>query len=458
MTARVEVRPGAYQDSVRLMTASEQLTADPAVEHALIAMGTPLNVELLGAQGYALPAVGAADLVIAYRAEPSEHDRIAALIDRILAGPTGDRGRSSSVNEASPRTIRGAGDAVGATVALISVPGPHAFREAIEAIEAGLHPIVFSDNVSVDHERVLKSAASAAGLVAMGPDCGTVVLDGVGLGFANVVAPGPIALVAASGTGAQQVCALADQAGVGVRHVIGVGGRDLSNAIGGPSTIAALGLLDADPSVEVIGLVAKEIGEAIAPAMESTIAALATPVIRISAADLTGGTRELLAAVGASLPAPVRWGAVAPTTGSGSLLGLYSGGTLAGEARALCDRAGVNAEIVDLGDDEHTRGRPHPMIDHRLRLERLEAVRHDSSIGAVVLDVVLGHGAAADPAGALAAAIAELNVPVHVALIGTAGDPQGLEPQAERLVAAGAAVTLSNAEAVQSALAGLEVR
>lgn len=98
----------------------------------------------------------------------------------------------------------------------------------MDALDAGSDVMIFSDNVPVEQEVALKQVAAQRSLLVMGPDCGTAVLDGLGLGFANVVEPGPVGLVAASGTGCQQVMALLDHAGVGVRAALGVGGRDLS--------------------------------------------------------------------------------------------------------------------------------------------------------------------------------------------------------------------------------------
>ncbi len=458
----VEVRPGVYRDSVTLMQLSQALLDDRAVHHAQVSMGTDLNLDLLVAAGYDRPAAAAGDLVIAIDATDDDRPRIQALVEQLLSASTRAEGRGDR-DQPPPRTVRSAVVAGGANVALISVPGQHAFRQAIEAIEAGAHPVVFSDNMTLDHERAMKERAEAAGLVAMGPDCGTVVLDGVGLGFANAVTPGPIALVSASGTGAQQVCAIVDHAGVGVRHVLGLGGRDLTDDVGGLAAFGALRLLDADPEVEVIGIVAKTVGPRTSERLDERRAAMATPTVVLPTGDLTAGAVDLLATLGVDAPELPRWdppATVPPPTGTppsrrpGRVLGLYSGGTLAAEA-ALLLHGGLDprAEIIDLGDDRYTQGRPHPMIDPRLRVERLQAAGADDGVGAVLLDVVLGHGAHPDPASALAPAIAESPCPVVVALVGTSGDPQGRDAQAAALAAAGATVLLSNSAAVREAAA-----
>lgn len=450
MSRTIDVRPGVYYDSVTLMQLSRALTEDDAVGHAQVAMGTELNLDLLVDNDYPRPSAEAGDLVIAFETDDEQVERIRALVDHLLAESGRRRAGAESTGPAA-RTIRTAAGA-GATVALISVPGTHAFREAIDAIEAGLHPLIFSDNVSIEHEILIKQRAAAAGVVAMGPDCGTVILDGVGLGFANVVRPGPIALVSASGTGVQQVCALTDLAGVGVSHAIGLGGRDLDDDVAGGSALPAIRLLDADPAVEVIGIIAKEIGPQTAIALDDLLAGITTPSVIIPTNDLTAGTEALLAQLGSSLPELPTW---TPTTtrrrGGGRVLGLYSGGTLATEAALILAQTGTEAEVIDLGDDLYTQGRPHPMIDSRLRLERLAEAAQAEEVGAVLVDVVLGHGSNPDPAAELAPLLAELSVPAFAALIGTSGDPQGLQRQAEALAAAGAEVFLSNSEATRKA-------
>ncbi len=449
----VEVRSGQYRDSVTLMLLSETLTEDANVEHAIVAMGTALNLELLTDAGYQLPDVTAGDLVIAFRCLQGAADDARSLVDRLLS-ESGRRREDPGSTAVVARTLRTAAEATGANVALISVPGEHAFRQAVDAIEAGMHPIIFSDNVTVDHEITIKRMANEAGLLAMGPDCGTVVLDGVCLGFANVVSPGPIALASASGTGAQQVAALCDHAGVGIRHILGLGGRDLGDDVGGLSALSAIRMLDDDPGVEVIGLIAKEIGPQTRLVVDDLVAELKTPVVMLPGDDLVAGTNALLSELSIEMPAISTWlPASERPHRPGRLLGLYSGGTLAGEAERMTAESGAEAEILDLGADEYTRGRPHPMIDYRLRLEHLNNADDDPTVGAVLLDVVLGHGSHPDPASELTPTIAQIGLPVYIALVGTAGDPQGYERQAESLAGAGATVFASNGAAVAAAVA-----
>ncbi|GIH47731.1 FdrA protein [Microbispora rosea] len=449
MNDLVEVRPGVYRDSVTLMRVSRALTERPGVAVAVVAMATELNLGLARDLGFAVPSATPGDLLVAVRAgSPAELEDAAAELERQLAAraqASGTRG------EAPPRTTRAAARAFDASLALVSVPGEHAFAEALDAVEAGLSVMIFSDNVPVEQEILLKDLARARGVLVMGPDCGTAVVGGAGLGFANVLRPGPVGVVAASGTGAQQVTSLLDLAGVGVSHVLGVGGRDLSAAVGGRSAVQALRALDDDPATELIVLVSKPPAPEVARAVRDLD--LTTPVVAALLGpgqdDLTTAAEKVLRALGRdvpewpSWPAPARDGAAEPGR---ALRGLYAGGTLCAEAALVAGAGG----FTDFGDDSYTRGRAHPMIDPALRLEALRGV----ASGVVLMDVVLGHGADPDPSSWLAPAIRDAvarGVDVVVAVVGTDGDPQGLRAQAARLNDAGAAVFTSNAAAARHA-------
>jgi FdrA protein len=341
---------------------------------------------------------------------------------------------------------------------LVSVPGVSAAVEAMDALEAGSDVMVFSDNVPLEQEVALKRFAAARDLLVMGPDCGTAVVGGLGLGFANVVSPGPVGIVAASGTGCQQVLALLDRAGVGVTTAYGVGGRDLSAEVGGLATRTALARLDGDPGVELVMLISKPPAEDVARDLTTYTDAQATPVhlalLGAGRPDLTAATEDVLRALSHDVPAwPVR-GETRTATGT-RLHGLFVGGTMKQEADVLVAAAGLQAdraELIDFGEDEYTTGRAHPMIDPTLRLERLAEVAADDTTGVVLMDVVLGHGADEDPAASLAPAIDGIRPPVVITVVGTSHDPQGYERQVEALAAAGAEVHLSNAGATRRAL------
>ncbi len=478
----VELRT-AYADSVTLLQVSRDVAAAPGVLAAQVAMGTPLNVEVLAGMGFDVPTCTPNQMVVALRLESEE------ALDAALAAVAGALVVTTRPDEASsavrPRTTASAVRRTRAPLALVSVPGEHAAVEAVDALDEGADVMIFSDNVPVEQELMLKRLAADRGLLVMGPDCGTAVVGGVGLGFANVTPAGEVGIVAASGTGCQQLMCLLAAAGVGVTAALGVGGRDLSTAVGGLSTIEALRRLDADPSVHHIVLVSKPPAPAVAQAVQEHADALSTPVdlalLGPGRPDLTAAAESLLARLEVPVPQWPVWGEREWQPVPGYLRGLFVGGTLCDEAMlvagerlgpvrsniplspelALDDSLTADAHLmVDFGDDALTRGRAHPMIDPGLRLEHIARAAADPATAVLLLDVVLGHGAEPDPAALLAPAVSDAiaaardggrDLPVVVACVGTEDDPQGLTRQAQALADAGAEVHLSNAHAASRA-------
>jgi FdrA protein len=464
MRTHVELRSGAYADSVTLLQVSRDVAAVAGVQAAQVAMATPLNVQVLGGMGFDVPAASPNDMVVAVRADDD------AALERGLAAVgqalTAAVRRPSGPTDLAPHRTTGAAlrSAPGGLV-LVSTPGVSATVEAMDALDAGCDVMLFSDNVPLEQEVALKRVAHERGLLVMGPDCGTAVVGGLGLGFANVVRPGPVGIVAASGTGCQQLLALLDHAGVGVTSALGVGGRDLSAEVRGLATREALRRLDADESVELVVVVSKPPAQEVAAEVEAYAASLGTPVefalLGAGRPDLTVAVESVLARLGHEVPTwPVWMPGAAHLGGPGDLLrGLFVGGTNCSEARfaaeaalAMDGRSTAGHTFTDFGDDEFTTGRAHPMIDPTIRLEHLERVAADEHTGVVLLDVVLGHGAEADPSASLAPAIAQVPQPVVVALVGTDHDPQDRHRQSEQLAAAGAEVHLSNAGAARRAV------
>ncbi len=455
----VEVRPGAYADSVSLLQVSRAVQDVPGVVAAQVAMATPLNIDVLTAMGFEVPGEATTnDLVVALRLDGPE-DVTAALTGVEQALAAASRRPVGATELAPPRTTGSALRSAPGAVVLISVPGPSALVEAMDAVEAGHDVMIFSDNVPVEQELALKRAAAARGVLAMGPDCGTAVIDGVGLGFANVVRPGPVGIVAASGTGCQQVLALLDHAGLGVTQALGVGGRDLSEHIGGISTMAAMTRLDADPDVELILVISKPPHHDVDAAVRAHAETMSTPVemamLGTPGGDLTSVAESVLRARGLPVPHWPVVGSAAETTGGRFIRGLFVGGTLATEARLVAEEpldAGTGHTFIDFGDDAYTAGRAHPMVDPTIRLQHLAHADTDDDTAVLLLDVVLGHGAEPDPAALLAPAIATIRKPVLVTVIGTDADPQGLSRQVQALADAGAEVYLSNATAARRAV------
>lgn len=487
MPRHLSTRQGVYADSVSLMQVSQQVRAVEGVNAVLVAMGTEVNLDLLPDMGFDTTDLDAGpnDLVVAVDA--ADDDALGRGLDEVDVALAATRGSGSTARfgAAPPPRTTAAAISDDTTLVLVSTPGEHAATEARDAIAAGVDVMIFSDNVSGAEEVALKDAAAAAGVLVMGPDCGTAIVQGVGLGFANVVAPGPVGIVAASGTGAQQLTCLLDDAGIGVSHVLGVGGRDLSSEVAGRSTLQALEMLEHDPATELIVVLSKPPADEVAATVTEAAEALDTPVemalLGPGADDLTTIANRVAAVVDDGRLQPTSWlPDPPPEPRPGRLVGLFAGGTLATEAALavaatlgevhanvassvatpLGDQVTAGGHVVvDLGEDTYTRARPHPMIDQGLRIERIEAEAPDAAV--LLLDVVLGHGAHPDPAGelvpALAAARADnADLAVVVSLCGTAGDPQDRDAQAHALQAAGASVHLSNAEAVATAVALIE--
>jgi FdrA protein len=497
------VRRSAYFDSVALMLAQREARGLPGVEEVGVVMATDANKALLHEAGLAFPDLASAgpdDLALVARAATVEEARAAlALAQEALT-----RRRTTAAEGAyRPKTIASARAQVpDDALAVISVPGRFARPVAREALDAGLHVLLFSDNVPLEHEIELKARSRARGLLLMGPDCGTAIIGGAALGFANRVRPGRIGLVAAAGTGLQEVAALIDRLGGGITHAIGTGGRDLSAAVGGATMLQGLRALALDPETEVIVLVSKPAADAVASQVVAAAEACGKPVIVAfvgAAVEAAGAIQSATTLEEAAQKAVLRAYGTAPqpTTlralpaqeagrlapGQRYVRGLYSGGTLCYEAVVLLRRhvgavysnAPLRAEevldaptrsrahtVVDLGADEFTQGRLHPMLDVTLRLQRIRQEAADPETAVLLLDVVLGYGAHPEPAAVLAPVIREVreqarragrHLSVVASVCGTDADPQNAAAQRDALIEAGVLVEESNARAVR--LAGL---
>lgn len=500
MNTSGRIKQGFYFDSVTLMRVGRELSGLPGVAEASVVMATEANKSILAMSGLLLPEfkkTGDQDLLIVVKAKDEKTAGEAlAKAEGMLSRKNKPAAAGGSAAPA-PRDIPAAVAALpGANLALISVAGRYAAREARKALAAGLHVMLFSDNVSLEDEIALKKEAHQKGLIVMGPDCGTAILNGVPLAFANVVPRGPIGIVGASGTGTQEVSCIVANEGSGVSQAIGTGGRDVKDAVGGISFLDAMQALAADPQTKVLLLVSKPPQPGVLKRIYALIRKLEKPVVALFLGE--GGIPSTLeqaahlavahargddpakvvphlARRDETLAAEARALVARRRKPQGRYLrGLFSGGTFCAEAQVVLDgllrhlysnaplgdasklksawKPEKNA-LIDLGEDEFTVGRAHPMIDYTLRNKMILEQASDPRVAVILLDVVLGHGANLDPAAELVPVIKQAAKKVFVVagVTGTIGDPQNRARVVEALREAGAHVQLTNAAACKLA-------
>ena len=480
------VRAGAYYDSVVLMQLQRGLVGLPGVIDAGVVMATTANCELLLANNL-LPDDANAnpdDMLIVIKADTEESalDAIGK-VDELLT-----RRKSSSVSEDfRPRSMSAAAKQLpDANWVLVSVPGRYAAGVARDALDLGKHVFLYSDNVSLEDEISLKKTAREKGLLVMGPDCGTAIINGIGLGFANRVRRGRIGVVGASGTGTQAVTAHIHELGGGISHAIGTGGRDLKSEVGAITANQSINLLTLDPDTNVIVLVSKPPSPDVAAQLISAAQSTGKPVVvyfigyPVPARKI--GNIHFAISLQEAAEIAVKIGEQRREIRESQshisslyLRGLFSGGTLAFETMVglqaflsplysngpitenqnLKDPLKSEAHtIIDLGDEFFMVGRLHPMIDNDLRIRRMKQESEDPEVGMILFDVVLGEGSHMDPAGKLIPVIKEIGeqrseIEFVAIVIGTDDDPQNLESQVSQLQEAGVKVFRTVTETVE---------
>ncbi|NWG35623.1 MAG: acyl-CoA synthetase FdrA [Chloroflexi bacterium] len=502
-----------YRDSVSLMQFSEKLRALEGIAQASAVMATENNIGLLVEAGLLASAVPPSPndllIVVAGRDEASTGAALDSA-EAMLTAKAADAG-DGGVRRVIPRSIQmGLESMPSANLALISTPGEYAAAEARKALQFGLHVMMFSDNVSMEEEIPLKQYARAHDLFVMGPDCGTAIINGIPLGFANVVRRGNIGVVAASGTGLQQVTSLIDRFGAGITQAIGTGGHDLKSEVGGITMLQGIEALAKDKATRVILLVSKPPSpDVMWNVLDKASKSKKPVVVEFIGADpqtITGGNihgvktledaaraavllskGRALKRFSNALPAKYK-SLVKPAQkklkkGQKYIRGLFSGGTFCYETVLLLreslgsvySNTPIKKEekipdvwksqehtVIDLGDDLFTQGRPHPMIDFRLRNERIVQEAKNPETAVILLDIVLGYGSNMDPAGELVPAIrqarkiaakAKRTIVFIGSVCGTDSDPQNLSRQEARLREAGVILTDSNAQAARLAAA-----
>ncbi|WP_053365875.1 acyl-CoA synthetase FdrA [Bacillus sp. FJAT-27245] len=499
------IKENSYQDSVNLMLLTNKISTMDGINKVQIMMGTPANKDIFKSSGLyteELEKAAANDMCLVV--DTDQEEKIQEVLDEIDNYLNNQAISSSKEDFETVRTWDKAIKALpNANIALISTPGQYAAEEAEKAIDNDMHVLIFSDNVTIEDERRLKEKAHEKGLLVMGPDCGTEILSGVPLAFANVVKQGNIGIVGASGTGIQEVTVQIDRLGGGVTHAIGTGGRDLSDKIGAITMIDAIKGLEAHKQTEVIGIVSKPPAKEVRDEVVALLQSLSKPVVAIFLGEephnhegniYYANTLEETAAIAVDLAKgnPVKGNynklvgevpAVELKPEQKTIKGLYSGGTLGYEAATLISRGlgfgksdsheegyllKVNGyEVADLGDDMYTQGKPHPMIDPDTRVKFFQKAAEDESTAVILFDVVLGYGSHEDMAGALIPAIQKIqsnarengkNIYFVATVCGTEQDPQDIQEQKSKLEQAGVILRDSNNQAIRTALAMLDIR
>lgn len=495
------VKKNTYQDSVFLMSIANRVKPLKGIKEVSCLMGTPENKRLLGDVDLLTEEGKRAepnDLLISISAR--DREAIGEALEEIKKLLSEKEIKKAEGETILPKSLDSAFDqSLDANLVHISIPGRYVRWEAEKALEKGSNLFIFSDNVSIEDELGLKKIAQKKDLLVMGPDCGTAIIDGVALGFANVVRRGNIGIVAAAGTGLQEVSCLIHRAGGGISQGIGTGGRDLSGKIGGITMLQGIKALEEDPYTRIILLVSKPPAKKVAARIIGEVRRSKKPFVINFLGSKPG--RETKKIRFASTLEDAAYKAIALSTKKRDkpemtkkkistlakkeflklknkqkyIRGLFSGGTLCDEAMLILkdvigtvysniplkpswklknSRESRGNSLLDLGDDEFTVGRPHPMIDFTLRNERIIQEAKDPEVAVILLDIVLGYGAHPNPAKALAPAIKEAresNISVVASLCGTDGDPQDYKKQKKILEKMGIIVMPSNAQAARFA-------
>lgn len=508
MISKVVIEGNAYHDSVTLMSLSSKMNGLEGVEQAVVSMGTQMNKDLLENIGLLTDEAQAAtpnDLIIAV--EASTDERIEEVMDVIQTELTSKKGGSGKGKVQSVKTANLALNVMPeANMAIISIPGEYAAREAKQAMKKGMHVMLFSDNVTIEEEKDLKEYGRDHGLFVMGPDCGTAIINNTGLCFANNVNPGGIGLVAASGTGLQEVTVQIDRLGYGISQAIGTGGRDLHEEIGGIMMLEGLKALEKDDNTNVIVLISKPPAPSVQDKILEEVKKCEKPVVvcfldgdqkavEAAGADFTptliGAARKSVqlldpkakvdTEINEDVAAWVQEEKAKLTASQEDIRGLFCGGTLTSEALSILRSAGEHVvsnvakkeqekitdsststghTLLDMGDDEFTKGRPHPMIEPSLRNDRILQEAKDPKTAVLLLDFELGFGSHEDPVGvtldALLAAKTEAQqagryLPIVSYICGTSKDKQNYQQQQKMLEDAGVYVAESNEMATRIA-------
>ncbi len=491
------IKKGSYYDSVSLMLLSGKISSVEGVQKVSIMMATNANKSIFEQGGLAteeLMAAGPNDMaIVADVSSPEIIDVVEKQVeDHLNCQNDVNKSENSAVAKSWEQALNYMPEP---DLAVISIPGTYAASEAERALDLGLNVFMFSDNVPIEDEKRLKLKAHQKGLVVMGPDCGTGIINGVPIAFTNDIKKGSIGIVGASGTGIQEVSTIIDRLGEGVTNALGTGGRDLSVEIGGITMLDCIDALEKDPNTKVLVVLSKPPAKEVRDRVVSRLSKCTKPVVSLflgekptfheqgfyHAYTLDETARIAVSLVRSEDVTPFKYSLskenVFDIKDGKTIKAYYSGGTLASEAAMLLKDALNIADcskkqhgfmfnqgghiIVDLGDDVYTQGKPHPMIDPAKRIECMESAVDDASTGVVLFDVVLGYGSSDDMASSLVPTIMQLTqkatqqqrtVCFVATVCGTFSDPQNYHQQVLKLKQAGVIVCDTNMLAVETAL------
>ena len=507
------LKKGTYYDSVSIMLIAKNVAGLDGVIDSAVIMGTKENKSILSSSGLLTPEIqsaGEMDLMISFKIRDDADSKI---IRNRVEELFQIQKNADDDKDFIPSSLEGALNVLpGANLAMISVAGRYAGDVARSALEKGLNVFLFSDNVPIEREIELKKFARSKNLIVMGPDCGTAIINGAPLAFANVVSKGNIGIVAASGTGLQEVTCLISNAGGGISQAIGTGGRDVKKEVGGIMFIEGIKALAEDKNTEVILLVSKPPADEVVNKVKEAAKQIRKPVVGIflgASSNLLAGSNihqwttleeaaliavalskhesvETVDAVLKSRNAEIyqiaKSEALKLSKEQKYMRGLFSGGTFCDEAlllsRDILEDVYSNTPfgnikkladswrsekhtIIDLGDDEFTIGKPHPMIDYSTRSIRILAEAKNPETGVILLDIVLGYGSNMNPLAEIIPVIKEVKnitgqqkryLPIVCSVTGTDKDPQNRTAVATALQAEGVMVMESNAAASRLAI------
>lgn len=511
---KTTVLANCYMDSILILSVSREMMKLPGVHKAVVVMATDMNktvIDEFGGMTTAAKNAGANDLIISLDCDDENVIKTAEEKVKEIASGKADSGKSEA--QVEYRTIGAAKTAVpDANICIISLPSEYALDEAKTALANDMNLFIFSD-MEEEEELEIKQIAHEKGLFVMGPGAGTAVINNISLGLMSKVRPGKVGIVAASGSGLQEVAVLVHNMGEGISQAIGTGGHDLREKVGGIMFLQAMDFFANDPETEVLVLVSKpphpsvakkiyanlpknkpvvifflggdaaeiEAAGAYAPKTLEEAAIMAVELVRggkPEKKDIVEEDKKAFAALAAAERAKL-------AAGQKYMRGLFCGGTHSEEAVTLLqefvpnmhsniafgkvdlleDRyQSVENSLVDMGDEVFTKGKPHPVMDPSILVDRMIQEAHDPETGVILFDLLYGHAIHADPVGAIEDALMEIkrveleegrHICVIASLCGTDIEPQDVSDQARRLNEYGVILEPSNAKA--ALLAGLIV-